>query len=135
MPKYSWAMVFDDFRKTYPDVWRRGTSYEPYDFMAITVIVPGDGKYKYEYYGKKLTLVEKYQTKKREKYSQIFERGQEVRKMEKVMRERKITQRRLSQVSGISRESINGYISGRKTPKQSTLVKLTNAMNKIIDED
>lgn len=135
MPKYSWAMVFDDFRKTYPNVWRRGTSYEPYDFMAITVIVPGDGKYKYEYYGKKLTLVEKYQTKKREKYSQIFERGQEVRKMEKVMRERKITQRRLSQVSGISRESINGYISGRKTPKQSTLVKLTNAMNKIIDED
>ena len=135
MPKYSWAMVFDDFRKTYPNVWRRGTSYEPYDFMAITVIVPGDGKYKYECYGKKLTLVEKYQTKKREKYSQIFERGQEVRKMEKVMRERKITQRRLSQVSGISRESINGYISGRKTPKQSTLVKLTNAMNKIIDED
>ena len=38
-------------------------------------------------------------------------------------------------MSGISRESINGYISGRKTPKQSTLVKLTNAMNKIIDED
>ena len=135
MPKYSWAMVFDDFRKTYPNVWKRGTSYEPCDFMAITVVIPGDGKYKYEYYGKKLTLVKKYQTKKREKYSQIFERGQEVRKMEKVMRERKITQRRLSQVSGISRESINGYISGRKTPKQSTLVKLTNAMNKIIDED
>lgn len=135
MPKYSWSMVFDDFRKTYPNVWRRGTSYEPCDFMAITVIVPGDGKYKYEYYGKKLTLVEKYQTKKQKKYLRAFEREQAVRKIGKVVQERKITQRRLSQVSGISRESINGYISGRKTPKQSTLDKLTNAINQIVDED
>ena len=135
MSRYSWRMVFEDFKNTYPDLWKRGTSYEPSNFMEINIFIPGDGKYKYDYYGKKLTLVEKYLTIEQERYLKVFKREEAVRKMAIDMRERKVTQRKLSQVSGISRESINAYISGRKTPKQSTLDKLTGAMNKIGEED
>ena len=62
MSRYSWRMVFEDFKNTYPDLWKRGTSYEPSNFMEINIFIPGDGKYKYDYHGKKLTLVEKYLT-------------------------------------------------------------------------
>ena len=74
MKKYSWKMLFEDFKKVYPNKWRKGTSYHPEGFMTLLIIIPEDGKYKYEYFGKKLTLIEKFLTKNQTKYLKIFER-------------------------------------------------------------
>ena len=38
--KYSWRMLFNDFKEHYPDKWRRGTTYEPYDHMTIIISIP-----------------------------------------------------------------------------------------------
>ena len=126
--RFSWKMVFNDFKKNYPDKWRRGTSYESFDFMTIIVMIPNDGKYKYEYFGKKLTLIEKYLTRNQRKYLKVFEREEATRDIFRMMREKNISQRKLSQLSGISRESINRYHSGFMIPKNSTIDILRKAI-------
>ena len=126
--RFSWKMVFNDFKEHYPDKWRRGTSYESSDFMSIIVMIPNDGKYKYEYFGKKLTLIEKQLTRNQRKYLKVFEREEAARDIFRLMREKNISQRKLSQLSGISRESINRYHSGFMTPKNSTIDILRKAI-------
>ena len=128
MKKYSWKMLFEDFKKVYPNKWRKGTSYHPGGFMTLLIIIPGDGKYKYEYFGKKLTLIEKFLTKNQMKYLKIFEREERMRDISKIMMDNKISQKKLSDLCGISRQSINYYITGNKTPKASTINKIYKAL-------
>lgn len=129
--KYSWRMLFNDFKEHYPNKWRRGTTYEPYDHMTIIISIPEDGKYKYEFFGSKLTLIEQYHTKSQNKYLKKFEREEAIHNIFNEMKQRKITQSRLSRESGISRESINRYKSGVKTPTWNTINLLHDVINKI----
>ena len=134
MRKYSWQMLFEDFKRAYPSKWKKGTSYEPAGFMSIIVRIPEDGKYKYEYFGNKLTLIEKFLTHKQEKYLRKFDREEEMRNIFQLMKEEKITQTKLSRLSGISRESINRYKNGVLVPKSSTIEKIKNAIEIILTE-
>lgn len=129
--KYSWRMLFNDFKDHYPNKWRRGTTYEPYDHMSIIISIPEDGKYKYEFFGNRLTLIEQYHTKSQNKYLKKFEREEAIHNIFNEMKQRKITQSRLSRESGISRESINRYKSGVKTPTWNTINLLRDVINKI----
>lgn len=135
MPRFSWKMVFDDFRKAYPDKWRRGTSYEPAGFMSIVIRIPEDGMYRYEYDNKKLILLEKYLTYSQQKYLRRFEREEEVRNIFEIMKEHKITQTNLSRLSGISRESLNRYKNGALIPKSSTLAKIQDAIEDYLNNN
>lgn len=135
MPKYSWRMLFEDFKRTYPDKWKKGTSYEPAGFMSIIVRIPEDGKYKYDYFEKKLTLIERYLTYRQQKYLRQFEREEKVRNIFEIMKEHKITQTKLSRLSGISRESLNRYKNGSLTPKYSTLEKIQNAIEDYLNNN
>ena len=128
MPKYSWRMLFEDFKRAYPDKWKKGTSYEPAGFMSIIVRIPEDGNYKYDYFEKKLTLIERYLTYRQQKYLRRFDREEEMRNIFGIMKEHKITQTELSRLSGISRESLNRYKNGTLTPKSSTLTRIQNAI-------
>ena len=125
----SWKMVFDDFKKHYPDKWRKGTSYSALGHMAIIVYIPEDGKYKYEYFGSKLTLIEKYLSYRQLKVLRAFEREEALRDIFKVMQAKGISQSELSRLSGISRESINRYKSGARTPTYATSDKIKSIVN------
>lgn len=128
--RFSWKMVFDDFKKHYPDKWRKGASYSALGHMAIIVYIPEDGKYKYEYFGSKLTLIEKYLNYRQLKVLHAFEREEAMRDVFKGMQAKCISQSKLSRLSGISRESINRYKSGARTPTYATIDKLKS----IVDE-
>ena len=128
MRKYSWKMLFNDFKKNHPDKWRRGTGYEPLDFMSILVYIPKDGKYKYEYFGKKLTLVERYLSPNQVKVIKQMERGEEIKNVFEKMNEKGITQTSISHLSGVSRMSLNKYKNGKLVPKASTLEKIKKAL-------
>ena len=121
-------MLFDDFKKAYPDKWKKGTSYESYDFMSIIIMIPDDGVYKYEYFSKKLTLIRPYLTKRQAKALDELERNQAMVDISEIMKEKRINQKHLSEISGVSRPSINNYLSGNKTPKLSTINKMRNAL-------
>ena len=88
-------MLFEDFKRAYPNKWKKGTSYEPAGFMSIIVRIPEDGKYKYEYFGNKLTLIEKFLTHKQEKYLRKFDREEEMRNIFQLMKEEMEYNRRI----------------------------------------
>ena len=131
--KASWDSIFEDFRRTYPSVWRRGTVFQPYGFMTILIIVPGVGKFKYEYYGKHLITIEEFEDKEAKRWDRIDERERRIIEMKedlpRIMRERNLTQQDVADLSGVSRESINKYLSGRKSPKLSTLEKIYSGLD------
>ena len=131
--RFSWKMVFDDFKKHYPDKCRKGTSYSGLEHMAIVVYIPEDGKYKYEYFGSKLTLIEKYLSRRQLKVLHAFEREEAMRDVFKNMRTKGISQSELSRLSGISRQSINRYKSGTRTPTYATIGKLKSIVEKYVD--
>lgn len=133
MRKYTYAMLFRDFREAYPNKWRKGTSYLPDGFMSIKVRIPNDGEYKYEYFGNKLTLIEPYMDPIKMKYWKIFEREQQMFLIASTMKKRGINQSYLSEMTGISRQSINQYISGKRVPKQSTIDIMMTALG--IEDD
>ena len=126
--KFSWRMIFDDFKKTYPALWRRGTVFQPHDFMTILVTIPGVGKYTYEYYHKRLITIEEFEDEEAKRWDRIeeYERRVEDFKVDipRIMEERDLTQQDVSELTGISRVSINQYLSGKKTPKLSTIEKI-----------
>ena len=128
MKKYTWKMLFEDFRKSYPEKWKRGTYYKPLGYMRIQIIIPEDGKYEYDYFGNKLTLVEKFLTKSQTKHLKIFDREEKMRNILKIMIDNGISQKKMSELCGISRQSINYYASGNKAPKESTIAKMYKAL-------
>lgn len=131
--RYSWQMLFDDFKKTYPRVWRKGTSYQPNGFMSLLITVPGLGKFTYEYFRKTLEMVEEFETSSERKTRLQNERNNLLTKfmeeVPKIMKENKISQRALSDMSGVSRQSINKYLSGKKIPKTTTMNQIYDALN------
>lgn len=135
MAKYSYAMLFRDFKQDYPHKLKRGTSYIPDGFMAIQVYIPGDGIYKYEFFGKKLTLIKKFLTPRQDKVLKIHDREMKMLRISDKMKTFGVSQSCLSRVSGISRESINKYISGSRVPKLSTLELLDEALHQITSRD
>ena len=60
MPRYTTEMMFKDFREDYPNLWRRGSSFENYNDMSIRVRIPGVGKVIYNPYKRTIEWEEKY---------------------------------------------------------------------------
>jgi DNA-binding XRE family transcriptional regulator len=125
-------MLFGDFRKAYPDLWRNGTTYEPYGFMSILIKIPGRGKVIYEYFGDKLTWLEHWIDE-----NEIKEKEREMRPklydyfcfmIEEYMKDTGATQQDLADISGISRQSINKYLTGKSIPKNSTMKKICDSI-------
>ena len=57
-----------------------------------------------------------------------------MRNIFQLMKEEKITQTKLSRLSGISRESINRYKNGVLVPKPPTIEKIKDAIEIILTE-
>lgn len=131
--KFSWQRIFDDFKKTYPTLWRRGTVFQPYDFMTILVTIPGVGKYTYEYYHKRLITIEEFEDEESKRWDRIEERERRVENFKvdipQIMEERNLTQQEISELTGVSRVSINQYLSGNKIPKLSTIEKIYKGLS------
>lgn len=51
-----------------------------------------------------------------------------------VMDVRNVNQKQLAEVLGIARETVNSYVSGKRTPDLEKLVKIANYLNVSIDD-
>lgn len=132
MRKYSWNMLFRDFRESYPDLWRRGTTYEPGGFMSLIIRIPGRGKLKYEFFGDKIIWLEHWEDPREVRLNEEANREKTYRyfihAVNDVMDERGLTQNDVAVISGMSRKSINKYLNGRVIPKVSTMRKIGSAL-------
>ena len=132
MRKYTATMLFRDFRRAYPQLWCRGCYYELSGHMQILIRIPNKGKVIYEYFGNKLTWIERWRTPEEERerkktYRQnIYEDFLD--DLNLIMFDRNLTQQDVADMSGISRMSINKYLGRRAIPKMSTMQQIADAV-------
>lgn len=133
MGKYTWQMIFRDFRQAYPDLWRYGTTYQPHEHMAIMVFIPNVGKLIYERIPNEITWLERYNDPMKLRFKEKEMRPKQytyfVFLLKEYMKDTGATQQEIAEKSGVSRKSINGYLTGRLMPKLKTMQQVCDALN------
>ena len=132
MGKYTARMLFRDFRDAYPDLWRRGSDYKLDGYMTILVSIPTVGKLKYEYFGDRITWLERWEDPRELRRLEKERRTKDYSYFQFVVQEKMdscgLSQGDISNITGYSRQSINAYLSGRRIPKLSTMIEITEAL-------
>lgn len=125
--------IFERFKLKYPQLMRRGISYEPDDAQSIKIYIPGVGKLIYELYGDTITWLEHWVDEQ-----EIKEHEKERRPkmyiyfcfvIDEYMRNNKLTQQQFADLVGISRRSLIKYLNGDAVPKVSTMQQICESIN------
>lgn len=125
--KYTAAMLFEDFRHDYPELWRYGTQYQLYDFMTILIKIPTVGVVTYQkrQCDNVLKWLEHWEdpaeTKNREKENLRKDHEYFLIMLEDIMEDRELTQEDVANITGYSRVSINRYLMGKTKPTYNTM--------------
>lgn len=129
---YTARMLFRDFRKDYPELWRPGANYQLVNFMTIMIWSPGVGKFTYEWHGKKIKWIECWEDERENKRIERERRPKLYRYfkclLEDYMETTGCTQQNIADMTGISRKSINEYLNGRQIPKSSTMYHILDSL-------
>lgn len=129
---YTARMMFTEFRKARPEFWRPGTNYRLAGYMKIEIMSPGVGRFLYSPTLHTIEWLERWvdpkYIKKIEKLNRPDDYLRFIEELKTIMETKKLTQEAISLVSGVSRQSINAYLSGRKIPKTSTMRKIGNPL-------
>lgn len=130
--KYTARMLFKDFRRAYPELWRYGTEYDLCGFMTIHIKIPTVGVVTYEHFGDKLTWLERWEDPKEQRRREIESRMKEYGYFKFVVLDKmefeNLSQRDVANITGYSRKSINEYLTGKSIPKRSTMIAITEAL-------
>lgn len=131
--KMTWRMIFTSFKKSYPELCRRGMSYQPYGQMTIRVMIPGVGKILYDCEKDDITWIERWRDEEEEKRLAIERRPSMyehfVETIINYMDENQMTHQEFADMVGISRISISKYLNGRSIPKVSTMLEICEKIN------
>lgn len=155
--KIAWDTVFDDFKKRHAKMFVRGTTYKPAGFLTIHITIPDDGLYEYEFMKRRLTCLEKFESRierirreeaererlrkeqlledlrtKRAKVEAKQSRDSRVRDFlkdaERTMRRIGMSQKELAQNSDISETAICRYFSGTQLPRDAVVYRIADAL-------
>lgn len=131
--RYTAQNIFKDFRRRHPDMWRRGTNCQLIDHMKILVMAPGLGKFTYEWFGDKITWIERWVDEKAVKLEEQEMRPKQytyfVHLVEMYMEANNATQGHVAEAAGVSRQSINKYMTGKSIPKLNTMRKICESLD------
>lgn len=131
--KYSWSKIFKEFRESYPELWRRGTTYRPYSLMAIEIAIPCVGKLIYDRDADEIFWLEHWvddaAIRKREKDMRPDMSERFCDTVKNYINTHGMTQQQFADFVGISRYMLNGYLNGRTIPKISTMRKICECIN------
>lgn len=131
----TYKRLFKMFKEDYPDLCIRGTTFEPYGYMEIRVYIPNKGKLIYNAVGVesgKIRWEERwtdpelerlYEKDKRPDMYQTF-----LSEIYIYQKETGASQEDIAKLSGVSRKSINRYLSGIVMPKTSTMRKICESL-------
>lgn len=144
-----WYSIWNQFKREFPELIRRGTSYEPYPYgqMDILVSIPGKGKLIYNPVGTsngKIQWVEHWVDEQELKRKELEAKKRDAENRQAMyktflsmvrfyQREFGATQKDIAELSGYSRQTINEYMNGRAIPKPNTMRKIIKALDMDID--
>lgn len=128
-----WKEIYDEFKELYPELWKKGTSYIPYEYMVIEIRIPSVGKYLYDYRDGELTCLEHW-TDKKEVVSHKKQQREDMYsefcgRIEEYLYFNKMSHQQLSDKVGISRQSLSKYLNGSMIPKINTMKQIYEAIN------
>ena len=122
---YSHHMLFKEFRRRYPQLWRRGTHYELCGNTSIRIRIPTVGILVYEYIGHHITWEKRWEdpavAKNNAKEARFDMYQRFLSEIDIFQKETGVTQKRISEITGISQHSVSKYLSGVVMPKMSTM--------------
>lgn len=125
--------VFNEFKKQYTHLVRRGMSYEPYDHESITVYIPGVGKLIYENLHHRITWLEHWKDEKLIKQQEKEHRPEMYEEFCVVIKDyiknNRMTHQEFADMVGISSRSISKYLNGDAIPKVSTMKRICETIN------
>lgn len=128
------------FKEDYPNLCTRGMTYEPNGYMEIKIRIPGKGIFIYNPVGTrktKLKVIERWVDEKEEKRIEREKRSDMYKTFLSMIRFYQktygSTQEDIAKLSGISRQSINKYLSGSVIPKVSTMRQICDSLDLDID--
>lgn len=130
MGKYTARMLFNDFRDDYPELWRRGATYQLHSFMTILIKIPTVGIITYERIPHKINWIERWDDPRELRRLEEDKRLKDYSYFQFAVQERMyelgLSQGDVADITGYSRKSINAYLTGRSIPKLSTMIKITS---------
>ena len=129
---YSHHMLFKEFRHHYPQLWRRGTHYELCGNTSIRVRIPTVGVLVYEYIGHHITWEKRWEdpviTKENTKEERFDMYQRFLSEIDIFQKETGATQATIAELTGISRKSVNRYLSGAAMPKTATMQSMAEKL-------
>ena len=132
MKKYTARMLFRDFRNSYPDLWRRGSDYRLVGYMTRLICIPTVGKLTYEYFGDKITWLERWEDPRELRRLEEERRMKDYSYFQFAVQDKMDTmgwsQRDVADITGYSRKSINAYLTGRSIPRLDTMMDITRTL-------
>ena len=130
-----WKRLFQMFRKEYPHLWNYGTQWKPDGRDSIRINNPRKGEFVYKLvtfgHGQ---IIWKHRWKtdddirkeEREIRPDMYQNF--LREIDRYQIETGASQGKISTITGISRQSINKYLSGAIPPKVSTMRKIAETL-------
>lgn len=125
---YTARMIYDDFRDSYPELWRRGITYGICGYMTIELLIPGVGRFNYRSDTDSIICLERWEDEKeikrkeKESRSDMYERFCDIARQ--YMRDNKMTHQEFADKVRISRQSLSKYLLGDSIPKVSTMRRI-----------
>ena len=127
--------LYRKFKEEYPELVRYGTQWFAYGYQAIEILIPRVGKLIFRDGGSYIGTIEWLEHWVDERAVKQKERDMRPEMYLNFLREidhyQKMTgssQKDIAEATGLSRQSINKYLSGETAPKVSTMKKICDAL-------
>lgn len=125
-------MIYDDFERMFPETAKKVVDWYVSGRYSITVVFPDNSRAYYNYLDKVIRSTKKIdengEPTEQEKRRIISER------LKERMANKGLTQKALSEVTGISQMSISKYIRGISEPTISNAYLIADALECSVDE-
>lgn len=134
--KIPWKKLYDEFKATYPKLAREQVvHWEPFGQMEILIILKDGTRMVYNYLQKRsrFIYVPRIEPIEKDEVQFNFKSEDECladfsERLGLIMKDRKMSQKRLAEYTGISRQAINNYLNGKRMPSAYILGKIATVL-------
>ena len=120
--------IIDSFKNWYPTLFEKTEHFQPLGRLSILVHMNDGAKLEYTAHDHAIRDVTRYYDKSNAVDEESW-RKEFGRRLRRLISERGISQEKLSETTGISRQMMTRYVKGTSTPSGFTLSRLSEALD------
>lgn len=121
--------IIDEYSKWYPEMYSHTVEVRPSGRYSILVILDDGSRMEYCSQGNTVRNVTQFYTRESdEELNEETWRKEFGRKLQRAISDKGLTQERLSDITGISRQMLTRYVRGKSTPSGYILSRLAEVL-------